>query len=101
MSDVHVLPAALAAPADPADLEAVHRVIEAIARKELRIDHPFPRDLDLAAQLDSIQRLALVVAIEDQLRICFEPEDEEQAVTLDDVVRIVSRHLVAQAECGA
>ena len=45
--------------------------------------------------------LALVVAIEDQLRICFEPEDDEQAVTLDDVVRIVSRRLAEKAEAGA
>ncbi len=88
-------------PVDPADLDAIHRAIEAIAQRELRLDRPFPRDLDLAAQLDSIQRLALVVAIEDQLRICFEPEDDEQAVTLDDVVRIVSRRLAEKAEAGA
>ena len=37
--------------------------------------------------------LSLVVAIEDHFEICFEPEDDELARTLDDVVRIVTMRL--------
>jgi acyl carrier protein len=37
------------------------------------------------------------VAIEDHLQISFEPEDDEQANTLRDVVQIVSRRLVERA----
>lgn len=91
-------PDAPLAPLDPADLPAVHALIEAIARRELRTERAFPLGLDLAAELDSLQRLSLVVAIEDQLQICFEPEDDAQAVTLDDVVRIVARRLQEKAE---
>lgn len=47
----------------------------------------------LDEHLDSVQRLTLVVAIEDHFGICFEPEDDEDARTIDDVVRIVLRHL--------
>ena len=40
-----------------------------------------------------MQRLTLVVAIEDTFEICFEPEDDEAIVTLDDVVATVHRRL--------
>lgn len=50
----------------------------------------------LDAQLDSLQRLTLVVAVEDHFEICFEPEDDEEAATAADVVRIVLRHLEAK-----
>jgi acyl carrier protein len=52
-------------------------------------------DGPLDEHLDSVQRLTLVVAVEDHFGICFEPEDDEEARTLDDVVRIVQRHLEA------
>lgn len=45
---------------------------------------------NLAESLDSVQRLTLVVAIEDHFRICFDPEDEEQVETLNDVVKLIS-----------
>jgi acyl carrier protein len=44
---------------------------------------------DLADQLDSMQRLTLVVAIEDRFLICFEPEDEVGVVTLQDLVATI------------
>jgi len=75
--------------------EAIRRDIETIAQKELRTDEPLPGGVVLAEHLDSIRRLSLVVAIEDHFEICFEPEDDEAAVTLDDVVRIVTERLAA------
>jgi acyl carrier protein len=50
---------------------------------------------NLSEHLDSLQVLQLVVAIEDHFRICFEPEDDDTAVTLRDVVAIVERRLAA------
>jgi len=50
-------------------------------------------DTDLGEHLDSIQRLSLVVGIEDHFKICFEPEDDQQAITLADVVSIVERQM--------
>ena len=46
-------------------------------------------DTDLGEHLDSIQRLSLVVGIEDHFELCFEAEDDDQAVTLGDVIAIV------------
>lgn len=68
--------------------------IHALVRAELRLDGPLPEG-DLAEHLDSVQRLSLVVALEDHFSICFEADDEEGARTLDDVVRIVQTRLEA------
>ena len=83
----------LAPPADPTDLASVEAWILELARRELRLDRPIAPDADLSGALDSLQRLALVVAIEDHLQLSFEPEDDEQANTLRDVVQIVARRL--------
>jgi acyl carrier protein len=93
----HPSPPALRPPADPADLASVEAWILELARRELRLDRPIAPDAELSGALDSLQRLALVVAIEDHLQISFEPEDDEQANTLRDVVQIVSRRLVERA----
>ncbi|TVQ94558.1 MAG: acyl carrier protein [Deltaproteobacteria bacterium] len=63
-----------------------------LARDELGIA---PDDLealasqDLAHQLDSVQRLTLVVAIEDTFEVCLDPDDERVLATLDDVVALI------------
>ena len=51
---------------------------------------------DLADQLDSVARLTLVVAIEDHFKICFDPEDEEDIHTVDQLVVLIHRKLNAQ-----
>ena len=48
---------------------------------------------DLAAQLDSVARLTLVVAIEDHFKICFDPEDEEGIHTVEQLVQLIERKL--------
>ena len=53
---------------------------------------------DLSENLDSMQRLSLVVAIEDHYEICFDPEDEQGTLTFQDVVKLVQRKLQQQAE---
>jgi acyl carrier protein len=78
--------------------ESIRRDIEAIAQKELRTDEPLAGDAVLAEHLDSIRRLSLVVAIEDHFEICFEPEDDEAAETLDDVVRIVTQRVAEKPD---
>ncbi len=64
--------------------------LEALARRELGLSSGLP-DGELAANLDSLQRLALVVAIEDHFRIQFDPDDEETVRTVDDVIRVIER----------
>lgn len=73
---------------NPADPAAIRARILAIAAQQ----HPGPLDAsgDLSEQLDSVQRLTLVVALEDEFRICFEPEDEQEIRTLEQVVALVT-----------
>ena len=50
-------------------------------------------DGDLADHLDSIQRLTLVVAIEDHFEICFDESDEAEITDLDALVRVIKSKL--------
>ena len=51
----------------------------------------------LAEQLDSIQRLSLMVAVEDHFRIIFTPEDEERIDTFDTVIQLIEEKIHANA----
>lgn len=51
-------------------------------------------------ELDSIRRLSLAVAVEDRFRICLDPEDEMEIVTLGDLASVVERKL-AEGSDGA
>lgn len=64
-----------------------------LAHRELNISTLPAADEPLDEHLDSMQRLGLVVAIEDHFQVAFEPEDDEEAKTLEDVVRILSHRL--------
>lgn len=75
------------------DLDAELR---ALARAELRLGDDEPIPDTLAESLDSVQRLTLVVAIEDRYAICFDPDDEQGAQTFEDVVRLVHKKLSQQ-----
>lgn len=63
-----------------------------IARKDLGLQPPIPEG-ELSLFLDSMQRLTLVVAIEDHYSICFEPEDEEVILTFTDVAKLIQKKL--------
>lgn len=45
------------------------------------------------SDLDSVQRLTLVVALEDHFEVCFDPEEEDGLATLNDVVRYLHNAL--------
>jgi acyl carrier protein len=66
------------------------QVADLVAR-ELQWSGPLPQG-DLSEHLDSVQRLTLVVAIEDHFGLCFTPDDDQAVQTLDQVVdTILSR----------
>ena len=46
-------------------------------------------DLTHDLQLDSIQRLVLIVELENAFKICFTPADEASTHTLGDLARLV------------
>lgn len=70
--------------------DTLAEIYEAQLRKS-----PPALDAELAEHLDSVERLTLVVAIEDRFEICFEPEDEDQVHTLGDVLRLLETKLEA------
>ncbi len=76
---------------------AIRSTLQALATQELNLDRELTAG-DLAAQLDSLQRLALVVAIEDHYEIIFEPDDDEKIETVDDVVALIERKLTERGE---
>jgi acyl carrier protein len=84
------LPAGAVAALDDAALRA--EVLE-VARRALGLSDEQLAGLtptaELGSRLDSLQRLSLVVALEDHFGLCFEPEDDEQARTLDEVLRVL------------
>jgi acyl carrier protein len=75
------------------DLEAA---LVDLARTELSLEGTLAPDADLAAHLDSMQRLRLLVAIEDRYRVSFDAEDEAELRTLAEAVRALRRKLEAR-----
>ena len=73
----------------------IKNTIKAFVRDELHLDRELTEG-DLASQLDSMQRLALVVAIEDHFLICFDPDDETETETLEQVVNLIETKLDAK-----
>jgi acyl carrier protein len=77
-----------------------------IAREELKIlEIPAPGD-SLAAKLDSMSLLALVVAVEDRFHVILTEDDAARAHTLEDLARLVAarapeERLPAAARPGA
>lgn len=64
-----------------------------LVREKLRYEGPL--EGDLADHLDSVQRLTLVVAIEDHFEICFDEEDEAQIMGVGDLVGLIQRKVSA------
>jgi len=62
----------------------IKQALTGLIRDVLQWEGEIP-DGELSNYLDSIKRLSLVVDIEDHWEICFEPEDEEAILTLDDL----------------
>ncbi len=60
-----------------------------VVNQELKRTGP-PPEGDLSEVLNSVQRLTLLVALEDHFEICFAPEAEATLRTFDDVVTYIS-----------
>ncbi|MDQ3036728.1 MAG: acyl carrier protein [Myxococcota bacterium] len=74
--------------------ETIRQVLSDIAHEELAWQGALP-DAELASAFDSMQRLTLVVAVEDRFRICLDPDDEERIRTVDDLVGVIRGKLDA------
>jgi acyl carrier protein len=70
---------------------AVAEEIVRLAQVELRLEGELPApDEPLAGRLDSLQLLALVVAVEDRFRVRLTDDDAALARTISDLARLVS-----------
>lgn len=72
-------------------LEGIRQVI----RQHLRLTVPLEPSTDVLRDLnlDSIQRLTLIVELENHFRICFDLGDAERVTTLSDVTTLIHRRL--------
>lgn len=70
----------------------IRSTLSMLAKRDLGFEGTIPEG-ELAAQFDSVQRLTFVVAIEDEFRVCFEPEDEAKLLTLDDLIMAIDNKL--------
>ena len=73
----------------------IKTALTGLAQNELGLSEGL-KSGDLATQLDSVARLTLVVAIEDHFKICFDPEDEEDIHTVEELVQLIERKLKSQ-----
>lgn len=76
--------------------QELQEAVVAVLREEVKWEGPLPEG-GLDRHLDSMQRLALVVALEDRFEICFTPEDEQGIHDLGDLVRCIGAKLEIHA----
>ena len=70
----------------------IRNVLQEIAREELDWTQDLPTG-SLSEELDSMQKMSLVVGIEDRFLICFEPEEEQQIDTVETLISFISKKL--------
>ncbi len=68
--------------------DQIYKAIEEVAKDKVKYDGPLPEG-PIVEQLDSLQLMTLVVAIEDRFKIIIEPEDEEKIETIADLVELI------------
>lgn len=80
-----------------AEAEAVAKEIRRIAREELRLEIPADDKQTLAASLDSLSLLSLVVAVEDRYRVVLAEEDAANTRSLADLAQLVAGRVSSEA----
>ena len=70
----------------------IRKALQEIAREELDWTRDLPAG-SLSEELDSMQKMSLVVGIEDRFLICFEPEEEEQIDTVETLISFISKKI--------
>ena len=73
--------------------------VQRVVQQHLRVDLPIKLETDIQRdlRLDSIQRLTLVVELENHFRVCFDPSDEVGIETFHDVVDLIDQRLQGEA----
>jgi acyl carrier protein len=74
--------------------DVIRQVLSEIVHEQLEWKGQLPEN-ELASAFDSMQRLTLVVAIEDRFRICLDDDDEKEIRTIDDLIAMIRKKLDA------
>ena len=77
----------------------IFHMVQRVVRKQLKMAAPITLETHIQRdlRLDSIQRLTLVVELENHFRVCFDPEDEVGIETFHDVVDLIDQRLQGEA----
>ena len=70
----------------------IRNALQEIAQDELDWNQDLPSG-SLSEELDSMQKMSLVVGIEDRFLICFEPEEEDQIDTIETLISFISQKI--------
>ena len=76
------------------------RIFQLVAEKSDEPRELFDRDTALAEHLDSLDRVELVMAIEDEFELSIPDEDAEQIVTVGQLIDAVQLKLSALSAAG-
>jgi acyl carrier protein len=65
--------------------------LKEILQKRMRVDRPIEPPVRVLhdLELDSLQRIALVIEVENRFQVCLEPEDEQAIETIADLIRVI------------
>ena len=72
--------------------ESIQKTIQLLVQQELGWTQEIPKE-NLSGYLDSIQRLNLLVCIEDHYRIAFEEEEDHSIDTLEQLIELIRQKL--------
>ena len=70
----------------------IRNALEEIAREELDWNQELPSG-SLSEELDSMQKMSLVVGIEDRFLICIEPQEEDAIDTVETLISFISKKI--------
>ena len=77
--------------------EDIRSILQLLAKEELGWSTELP-STSLSQSLDSMQKISLVVAIEDRFEICFEPEEEEYIDTIAELISFIHKKIHKRAD---
>ena len=80
-----------------ADHEHIKAILQELVQKELGWTQDIPSE-NLSAHLDSIQRLNLLVCIEDHFEIAFEEEEDHSINTLEQLLDMIHTKISQKTE---
>ena len=77
--------------------ESIRKTIQSLVQEELGWTQEIPKE-NLSGFLDSIQRLNLLVCIEDHYRIAFEEDEDHSIDTLEQLIGLILHKIQSDSD---